>query len=522
MQSDIAEEQGRESIDVMSEPASQPKSIFTPIAGPQFTAPELPTYDALMDCIRCGRCLPACPTYQQTSLETFSPRGRLALMRAVEDGKLDLAEAGLEEHLYHCLDCRSCNTVCPVSIPIGELIVEGRAAVEAKHPRSWIIRLVLQHVLISPSRIQKFTPPVRLAQKLKLDKLAGLLVGWLPPLKDLFQLAPQLPKPLWNDLNKHPAQRAPALRTGRERSRAESKDAVKSSGERSSTSLPSAQNALAGTPYRVGYFLGCVMNVVFADASRATVKLLEHYNCEVVTPNDQMCCGAPQDDQGLKDAMRKMAKKNIAAFERLGDLDVIVADCAACSGFLKEYRHVFHDDPVWAERADRFASKVRDITEWLDQIMPEDLTHPERSGGRASTSLHSAQHAPAVQSKDAMLPKSLTYHEPCHLANVQGVRRQPRALITRLKNKGVDVRELNDPTRCCGSAGIYNLTHPAMSKDLLDRKMDDVAATGAEVVVSANPGCLLQLEWGAKRAKSNVAVKHVTQVLLEAIQERKT
>lgn len=448
----------------MSEPARQPKSIFTPIAGPQFTAPELPTYDALMDCIRCGRCLPACPTYQQTSLETFSPRGRLSLMRAVEDGNLDLAEAGLEEHLYHCLDCRSCNTVCPVSIPIGELIVEGRAAVEAKHPRSWIIRLVLQYVLISPSRIQKFTPPVRLAQKFKLDKLAGLLVGWIPPLKDLFQLAPQLPKPLWNDLNK-PVR-----------------------------SLKTSQVSR----YRVGYFLGCVMNVVFADASRATVKLLEHYNCEVVTPTDQMCCGAPQDDQGLKDAMRKMAKRNIEAFEKLGDLDAIVADCAACSGSLKEYRHVFHNDAAWAERADRFASKVRDITEWLDQIMPEEL--PTQVG----------------------TTKSVTYHEPCHLANVQGVRRQPRALLARLKNKGVDVRELNDPTRCCGSAGIYNLTHPAMSKDLLDRKMDDVAATGAEVVVSANPGCLLQLEWGAKRTKSNVEVKHVTQVLLEAIQKRKT
>jgi glycolate oxidase iron-sulfur subunit len=467
MQPNIAEEQGRESNDVMSERASQPKSIFAPIAGPQFTAPELPTYDALMDCIRCGRCLPACPTYQQTALETFSPRGRLSLMRAVEDGKLDLAEAGLEEHLYHCLDCRSCNTVCPVSIPIGELIVEGRAAVEAKHPRSWIIRLVLQHVLISPRRIQKFTPPVRFAQKLKLDKLVGLLVGWLPPLKDLFQLAPQLPKPLWNELNK--------------------------------TKLPkSAQTSeVSRAQYRVGYFLGCVMNVVFADASRATVKLLEHYNCEVVTPNDQMCCGAPQDDQGLKDAMRKMAKRNIEAFEKLGDLDVIVADCAACSGFLKEYRHVFHDDPVWAARADRFASKVRDITEWLDQIMPAELP------AKAST------------------PKSITYHEPCHLANVQGVRKQPRALIARLKNQGVDVRELNDPTRCCGSAGIYNLTHPAMSKDLLDRKMDDVAATGAEVVVSANPGCLLQLEWGAKRTGSAVQVKHVTQILVEALEERK-
>ncbi len=451
-----------------------------------------------MDCIRCGRCLPACPTYQQTSLETFSPRGRLSLMRAVEDGKLDLADAGLEEHLYHCLDCRSCNTVCPVSIPIGELIVAGRAAVEAKHRRPWIIRLALQQVLSSPRRIQKFTPPVRLAQKLKLDKLAEILLGWIPPLKDLFQLAPQLPKPLWNDLN--------LARDGRK--------------DHQASRNPSQGSAKS---YRVGYFLGCVMNVVFADASRATVRLLEHYNCEVVTPNDQMCCGAPQDDQGMKDVMRRMAKRNIAAFEQLGNLDAIVADCAACSGFLKEYRHVFHDDPVWAARAERFASKVRDITEWLDQIMPQDLTHLERSEteskdahvyGRSSTSLGSAQ--------NVSLPKSVTYHEPCHLANVQGVRRQPRALLARLKNKGVDVRELNDPTRCCGSAGIYNLTHPGMSKDLLDRKMDDVKATGAEVVVSANPGCLLQLEWGAKRAKSNVQVKHVTQVLLEAIEDRKT
>jgi glycolate oxidase iron-sulfur subunit len=480
--------------------SSKSDPIFAPIAGPQFTAPELPTYDALMECIRCGRCLPACPTYQQTSLETFSPRGRLSLMRAVEDGQLDLAEAGLEEHLYHCLDCRACNTVCPVSIPIGELIVEGRAAVEAKHRRPWITRFVLQHVLISPRRVQIFTPPLRLAQKLKLDKLAGLLLGWIPSLKDLFQLAPQLPKPLWSDLNK-PVRSPKTSRVSQ---------------------------------YRVGFFLGCVMNVAFADASRATVKLLEYTNCEVITPNDQMCCGAPQDDQGLKGAARKMARRNIEAFERLGDLDAIVADCAACSGFLKEYRHVFRDDPAWAQRAERFSGKVRDITEWLDQIMPQDLAHPAQrdaqpeAGTRRERSETESKGADvdkrsernAVKSKNAALPGSVTYHEPCHLANVQGVRRQPRALLARLKNRGVDVRELNDPTRCCGSAGIYNLTHPGMSKELLDRKMADIKATGAEVVVSANPGCLLQLQWGATRGESNVQVKHVTQVLLESIEER--
>ncbi len=453
--------------------------IFSPISGPHFTAPELPTYDALMDCIRCGRCLPACPTYQQTTLETQSPRGRLSLMRAVEDGKLDLDDPGVGEHLYHCLDCRACNTVCPVSIPIGELIVQGRAAVEAKHRRPWIIRFVLQHMLTSPARIQKLTWPLRLGQQLKLDKLAAMLLGWIGPLKDLFQMAPQLPRPLWNDLNL-------------------------ARGLASADDLPAQPSQGSSPQFRVGYFLGCVMNVAFADASRATVKLLNEFNCEVVTPKDQMCCGAPQDDQGLKDVARRMAKRNIKAFEKLGELDAIVADCAACSGFLKEYRHVFHDDAAWTKRAERFASKVRDITEWLDQIMPQNLAHPERS---------------ETKSKGALLPKSIAYHEPCHLANVQGVRRQPRALLMRLKTRGVDVRELTDATRCCGSAGIYNLTHPAMSKELLDRKMEDVQATGAEVVVSANPGCLLQLEWGAKRTGSPVKVKHVTQVLAEALEK---
>ena len=462
----------------MPEPSGKPDSIFAPISGPQFTAPELPAYEALMDCIRCGRCLPVCPTYQQTTLETFSPRGRLSLMRAVEDGKLDLAEAGVEEHLYHCLDCRACNTVCPAGIPIGELIVEGRAAVEREHPRAWIIRFVLMHALISPRRIERFAWPLRLAQRLELDRLGLALFGWLPrlgpTLRDLIQMAPQLPKPVWKDLKKP---------------------------DRSFRSIPQRSGVgktcqVSDAQYRVGFFLGCVMNVAFGDASRASIKLLRHFGCEVVTPQDQMCCGAPQDDQGLKDQARRMAKRNIEAFEKLGELDAIVADCAACSGFLKEYAHVFHGDPVWAGRAARLAGKVRDVTEWLDQSMPADLPLPagEKAGVR------------------------VTYHEPCHLANAQGVRRQPRALLMRMKGKGVDVCDLPDATRCCGSAGIYNMTHPDMSKDLLERKMADVTSTGAEVVVSANPGCLLQLDWGAHRTKSDVKVKHITQVLAATLE----
>lgn len=450
--------------------------MFEPITGQRTFAPDLPDYDALSACIRCGRCLPVCPTYQQTTLETQSPRGRLSLLRAVEDGKLDLQDPGVEAHLYHCLDCRACNTVCPVGIPIGELIVQGRAAVEHVRSRSWLVRFALNVILTSPRRVEAFAAPLRLIQRLKLDQLGVRLFGWIPKigpiLRDLAQMAPSMSKSIRSELTLHPTTRLPDYLTTRLR--------------------------------RVGFFLGCVMNIAYADASRASVNLMEHFGCEVVTPRDQHCCGAPHDDQGLKDKARSFARRNISAFERLGDLAAIVADCAACSGFLKEYAHLLHDDPAWAERAQRFTSKVRDITEWLDEIMPDN-----RNAGFSRSDKPTQVGVPH---------QTVTYHEPCHLANVQGVRRQPRALLARMKT--LDVRDLPDSTRCCGSAGIYNLTHAALSKELLDRKMADIASTGADVVVSANPGCLLQLEWGARRHRLPIAVKHVSQVLWERLSQR--
>ena len=468
--------------------------VFQPITGQQTFGRDLPDYDALSNCIRCGRCLPVCPTYQQTTLETFSPRGRLNLLRAVEDGKLDLGEPGVEAHLYHCLDCRACNIVCPVGIPIGELIVEGRAAVERVHRRSWIARFALNVVLTSPRRAELFAAPLRLIQRLQLDRLGMLLLGWIPKLgsvlRDLVQMAPAMTKPLRSQLTHYPTH-----------------SAERSAGRGASTGASSQPSN--NPTRRAGFFLGCVMNVAFANASRASVELMEHFGCEVVTPMDQACCGAPHDDQGLKDRARAFARRNIAAFERLGELDAVVADCAACSGFLKEYAQLLRDDAAWVERAKRFSAKVRDITEWLDAIVPaEVMLSPE---GAKPPAAGETLRRFAAQSDRI----KVTYHEPCHLANVQGVRRQPRAVLERMP--GVELRELPDAARCCGSAGIYNLTHPAMSKALLDRKMADVASTGAEVVVSANPGCLLQLKWGARRNRLPIAVKHLTQVVMENI-----
>jgi len=433
--------------------------LFDPVPGQQVFGPQLPSYDELQGCIRCGRCLPVCPTYQQTQLEMFSPRGRLSLLRAVEDGKLGLT-AGVEEHLYHCLDCRACNTVCPPGVRIGELIVRGRVAAAEKRPRPWLVTFMLTQVLISAERAEIISAPLRFAQALGLDRFGAWLMGGIPgigkTLRDLVQLAPRMGQPIRTEL---------ALVTPAQ-------------GEKR---------------HRVAFFLGCMMNVAMPDVSRATVRVLTRAGCEVVTPRGQACCGAPQDDQTLLDLSRDFARRNIALFEKvLDDVDAIVTDCAGCSAALREYAEWLHDDPQWAARARRFSDKVRDVTEWLDSIWPDTLL-PRHSPVRA------------------------TYHDPCHLANLQEVRKQPRNLLKRVA--GLEMRELPDsfPVRCCGSAGIYNITHTPMALALLDRKMEDVAATDAELVVSANPGCLLQLDWGRKRSGQKITVKHVVEVLDESL-----
>ncbi len=437
--------------------------IYDSVPGQQYL-PHLPDYEELNSCIRCGRCLAVCPTYQQTRLEAFSPRGRLALLRAVEDGKLGLTK-GLEAHLYHCLDCRACNTVCPPGLLIGELIVQGRVSVRAAHGRPWLLRFVLAHVLISAQRAEIVSLPLRLVQTFRLDRLGVGLLGRLPrfgaALADLAQLAPRLRRPLRGQ-------------------------------------LPLVTPAMGKQRFRVAFFLGCIMNVALPETSRATVRLLSRLGCKVVTPRGQACCGAPQDDQALRGLARAMARHNVALFERyLDDVDAIVTDCAGCSAALKEYPEWLHDDPAWIDRARRVSDRVRDVTEWLDSIWDPTLAlrYPTRV--------------------------KATYHDPCHLANVQGVRNAPRNLLARVQ--GLELRPLPDshPVRCCGSAGIYNITHSGMSLELLDRKMQDIAVTGAELVVTANPGCLLQLEWGRKRTGARVQVNHVVEVLERAVEDKR-
>jgi glycolate oxidase iron-sulfur subunit len=435
--------------------------LTRPIEGQQVFSPELPDYDFLRHCVRCARCLPVCPTYQETALETQSPRGRLSLIKAVEDGALPFG-TDVEAHLYHCLDCRMCNTVCPANVPIGETIVAARAAFGERLGRPWWRRLVFRHILVSADRLGWAMLPVRIYQGLGLPRLIRPLVALLPGQLSLLRRMEALLPPLSPyALHKKLSVVTPA------------------NGERK---------------YRVGFFLGCMMSQLFAKESRATVNVLTRAGCEVVTPKAQLCCGAPQDDQGDREQVRIFARQNISLFEEIGEVDAIVSDCAACSGMLKEYVELLHDDPEFAPRARVFSDQIKDIFEWYDEI------------------------GIAADHDDDTAPISVTIHDACHLANVQGIRAPQRSLLGRIQP--VQIVEMQDPGACCGSAGIYNVTHPEMADKRLQRKLENIQATGADIVVTNGPGCLLQLRAAVRERNTNVQIRHISQLLEEAMGEK--
>lgn len=430
--------------------------MFEPVRKQSNFFPGLPAYGDLLQCVRCGRCLPTCPTYQETAREIFSPRGRLSLLRAVEDGRLEFSEA-VREHLYHCLDCRACNAICPAGVSIGQCIVSGRASYADLHGRPWWAGPVFHNVLTSAQQLERFMPLLRFYQRSGLWRIArpilGLLPGSLGTLAFMERLLPPLPS---RPLHKTVAEVTPAL------------------GERK---------------HRVGFFLGCFMSQIFADVSKSSLSLLTRAGCEVVIPPGQMCCGAPHEDQADPEMACKLARHNIDLFAKYADLEVIVTDCAACAAMCKSYPHLLHGDAKYEEKAKAYGAKIRDISEWLDVVIPEN--------------------APLEP-----LRKKVTYHEPCHLSNIQGVRTQPRRLLKMVP--GLELVEMEDPTACCGSAGIYNITHHEMAMKRLRRKMETIAATGAGTVVTGNPGCLLQIRYGAGEIGPRVEVLHLTQLLSRA------
>lgn len=405
-------------------------------------------YVKLINCMRCGMCLPACPTYKETFLETASPRGRVALMRKLSEGDLEVSER-LLEYLSLCLDCQACATACPCGVNAGEMVADFRCEQKDGKGLSVMEDLILRKLLPHPDRLETAVAPMRAYQRTGLQKVVrklGLLKMFPQQLERMEGLLPELPDlPLRQAIDEV----TPAM--GEER----------------------------GT---VGFFLGCVMSLVFSEASRATIRLLSALGYRVITPREQKCCGAPNvlasDRQGLLDA----ARFNVDLFGG-HDLDFIVTDCGGCGAELKKYGHHLEGDAA----AGAFSVRVRDISQVL------------------------ALHADELAGMLRPLPLTVTYHDPCHIAHCQGIRQEPRKLLRLVP--GLDLRELPEADACCGSAGTYNIEKPEMSDRVLRRKVENVKSTGAGVLVTSNPGCLIQLKRALADEKPPVKVVHLTEIL---------
>jgi glycolate oxidase iron-sulfur subunit len=413
---------------------------------------QKPAEAAYLNCIRCGLCLAVCPTYREHLKEATSPRGRVALARKGLEGQLELTP-NLIEQMYGCLTCMACDEICPVGIRPAELALGMRNFQEQRQPSGWK-KTLFEGLIPHPGRMEAATWPLRLYQALGIRRLASALgLPRLLPGK-IRDMEAMLPR-----LPQRPLRQI----------------------------LPQVTTARGENKYRAGFFLGCAQSLLFAEESAATVRVLSRNGCAVITPQDVQCCGMPAHGYGRLDLVRGQAQHNIAIFEQ-SEVDVIVTDCATCGSTLKQYGDFLKDDPEWAARAGAFSQKVRDVSEFLAEI---PLEKPQ---GR-------------IQAR-------VTYHDPCHLRRAQKVWKQPRSLLGLIE--GLEFVELPEADWCCGSAGSQLITHYETSLKVLDRKMDHLAETKAQVIASGCPGCQMQLNTGIKRRGLNVRVVHPITLLDEA------
>jgi glycolate oxidase iron-sulfur subunit len=415
---------------------------------PEPKAPQLPAavYEKSLDCVHCGLCLPACPTYRVTGRETSSPRGRIYLMRGVAEGRIDRGEL-LAEEAYLCLGCRACETACPSGVEFGAMLELTRDHVDSAGLRRGLgprlERWVLRQIVARPRRLRAAVDLLGLAQRLRLDRVAEALSP--RSLRDLHALLPAVPP------------------------------------RRSRAPLPVLTRAEGARRGRVALFTGCVMSELFADVHRATLRVLARNGFDVVAPGEQRCCGALQAHGGDLETARALARRNAAVFGAAG-VDAVVVNSAGCGAAMREA-----EAWIGAEGA-AYAGSVRDVAELLDEV---GLRAPERR----------------VEAR-------VCYDDPCHLVHGQRIGAAPRNLLRRIE--GVALLEHRDPTSCCGAAGIYNLTHRAMSAQILARKLDALADADPDVIATGNPGCIMQLRAGVRLRGLRARVVHPIELLAEA------
>jgi glycolate oxidase iron-sulfur subunit len=415
-------------------------------------------YDKFLDCVHCGLCTAACPTYLETGDENNSPRGRIYLMRAVTDGRLELNQT-VKRHLDLCLDCRSCETACPSGVQYGRLIepfrieTRQREAAESKLPLDWFQKWILYGMFPYPQRLRWALLPARLAQRTGLDRLAERL-GLLRLLPEKLRRMHRLLPPLQS--------REPRL--------------------------PEILPAIGPKRARVALFTGCVADAMFHHVNWATARVLQQNGCDVVIPRDQACCGAIHYHSGAGQPTLDLARTNSTAF-RSRDLDAVIVNVAGCGSMLKDYGHVGEElanqDELLRTALDHFADKVQDVSEFLMQLGPI-----------------------APRGEVAMVA---TYHDACHLCHAQKIREQPRALLSLVP--GLTLVPLPESEICCGAAGSYNLTEPEMADRLADRKLKHILSTGAQAVISGNAGCTLQIQAALRQSGSRIWIAHPMEIL---------
>ena len=423
-----------------------------------FTEPDIPASEVFNRCVRCGLCLPTCPTYLETLVETSSPRGRIALIKSVAEGRLEVTSPGFIHQMEECLDCRACEAVCPSGVAYGRLLEPARAQVQRATAgrRSWwnrLVRYLTLRVLFTHLWLMRLVAFfLRFYQRSGLRGIvlrSGILR--LLRLERLEATAPEI-----------------------------SRRFFVARGQRWS-----AEGRRRATAF---LHVGCVMQVAFAEVDEATVRCLRRAGCDVVAGAGQGCCGAIAVHAGEMELGRELAKRNIVAFEKSG-ADAYVVNAAGCGSALKEYPELFAADAEWRERAEAFSRRVHDVTEFLDQMGIEPPTQA--------------------------LPLTVTYQEPCHLVHAQRISGAPRRLLAKIP--GLVLREMNESSLCCGSAGIYTITQPAMAERLQRRKIENALATQPTVIATANPGCALQLRNGLRAVgRQDIAVKHIVELLDQA------
>ncbi len=445
-----------------------------------FDADDPPALPDLQTCIHCGLCLTACPTYRTLKIEPDSPRGRLYLMRGLAEGRIEPRDP-LVEHLDNCLDCRACETVCPAGVPYSRLLEQTRGQINRRVLRGtpmrmlgeWVLRSVLPHA----ARTHFAADLLRLGQRGPIGALMRV-----PAVRRL------LPRFAAQGL-----EMTPDIAPRRERA-LERVAAQLPAGARIETRADALVFRPAGTAkLRVAFHTSCVMEPLFPHIHRETVRLLVIAGCEVRVPRSQTCCGALHAHAGLRGDAKRLASRNVTAFAGDAPVDAIVSHSAGCGAALREAGHLLEHDGLAAE-ALAFSAKVRDVSEVLAEVGLPEPPGPPRAAGAASDR-----------------PVRVTYHDACHLAHAQKVREAPRRLLRSLP--GVEFVELPNADWCCGSAGIYNLTHPEMADRQLEPKFEAIERVAPDVVVASNPGCLLHMKRGGAARGTRVEFLHLVELL---------